>query len=62
MPQRHRLHRPILTILILLRNLPAVVLLLFLLEGGCGVEEDGEVENAYFLIEDVLVDLVLALF
>ena len=61
MRQRHRLNDPILTILVLLGDLASVVLFLFFLEGGGGVEQDGEVQDAYFLIEDLLVDLILAL-
>lgn len=51
----------ILTILILFGDLASVIFFLFFFEGSGGVEQDGEVQDAYFLIEDLLVDLVLAL-
>jgi hypothetical protein len=48
------------TILVLFGDFSSVVLLLLLLEGGGGIEQDCEVEDADLLVEDLLVDLVLA--
>jgi hypothetical protein len=54
------LNRWVVTVLVLLWDFAAVVFLALLLEGGGGVEEYLEVEYAYFLVGDVLVDAVLA--
>ncbi len=59
--RRHPLNNPILTVLIFLGDFSTVILFFFFFECGGGIEEDGEIEDAYFFIEDVLVDFVLAL-
>ena len=49
------------TVFVLFWDFSSVVLLALLLKRGGGVEQDLEIEYAYFLVGDVLVDFVLAL-
>ena len=49
------------TVFVLFWDFSSVVLLALLLKRGGGVEQDLEIEYAYFLVGDVLVNFVLAL-